>query len=99
LRPHYEKFIEINSREDELSLKYDFTIKINNYPVPKDLQKLLSVKHYDATEDLDNHIKTVGTLLSFLSARGLMDCKIFVLTLQAKPLAWFKSLKPLSINA
>jgi cell division protein FtsX len=99
LRPHCEKFIDINSREDELSLKNDFIVKINNYPAPKDLQMLLSVKYYDGTADLDNHIETVDTLLSFLSAHGLMNCKIFVLILKDGALAWFKSLKPLSINA
>jgi len=56
-------------------MKNTFTNKINDYPVPKDLHKPLSVKNYDGTIDSDDHIETVDTLLSLWSARDMVKCK------------------------
>lgn len=59
-------------------MKNAFTSKINDYPIPKSLQKPLNVRLYDETKYPDDHFKTMVTLLSFGNATPVK--RLFVLT-------------------
>ncbi|AES69193.1 hypothetical protein MTR_3g025200 [Medicago truncatula] len=54
---------------------------------------------YDEVSNPCDNLKIVDTPLSFTGARGLVKCKLFVLTLHEEESTWFNALMPRSIDS
>jgi len=76
-----------------------FTRRIRETPNPRGLEKPPQMDSYDGTSDPDEHIKNIEVVLTYLSVRGAVKCKLFVITLRRGVVTWFKNLRRNSIDS
>ncbi|MCH83723.1 hypothetical protein A2U01_0004549 [Trifolium medium] len=63
------------------------------------IEKTPKLETYNETEDSDEHVEHIDTILDYHQARGYVKCNLFVLTLTSSAMIWFKGLKDDSIDS
>ncbi|GAU21364.1 hypothetical protein TSUD_189510 [Trifolium subterraneum] len=68
--------------------------RIMDIPLPRGLEKSLTLDKYDRTTDPDEHIQSVETALDYRNLRASIKCKLFPLSLIRGASTWRRNLPP-----
>jgi len=79
---------------------YDpFTRRVQDAPIPRELEKPPQMNSYDGTTDPDEHIVNIEAILIYRSMQGVVKCKLFVTTPRRGVVILFKNLRRNSIDS
>lgn len=73
---------QISKGDRDIPFINSFTRGINEFPICRELEKLLGMRNYNWAIDLNKHVELVNIFFNFKGERGYEKWKLFIITLK-----------------